>query len=341
MNVVIESEEGIPFPEFVAKYKEILKDKHGIYVVQTNLEQDMDQNGRITRGKNYQGSIVKVGRSQGTFIARISEYAAHSGGRKMSLTDQGGIRVLFIGTLPKKDAFITGKSYTVRFEKHLLDVLKERYGYIKYRSDERFRVNIRELFNIIKSLKLDKGVDEEEFVRRSERLGEGEPLMWLTKDVANPSDIKINFHKDFDIIMKKYKDQILKRFSGLTAGMLPPTEITKYFTNIQYINRPAMSDAKYMTEFLSEGEPSVQPDNRTLYGQISNPWANDERIRDNLESLSEQYSGSGKAGSVLQSQAGSPVSSPSIMSPSSMSPLNPRALPFLSAARGAQMFLKK
>jgi hypothetical protein len=151
-------------------------------------------------------------------------------------------------------------------------------------------------------------------------------------------------------LMKKYKDQIMKRFSGLTAGMLPPTEITRYLTNIQYINRPSMSHEKYRAEVLgSEGEPSVNPENRILYGQISNPWANDERIRDNTESLSQQYASSGSFGSVLQSRANTPASvsdmspsraSPVSSSPSSSSPLNPRALPFLSAARGAQMYQK-
>ena len=329
-NVVLESREGMPFPEFVAKYKESLKGKHGIYVVQTNLEQDLDSNGRITRGKNYSGSVVKVGRSQGTFISRLSEYAAHSGGKRMSASDQGGIRVLFIMTLPQKNALTTGKSLTVRFEKQLLDVLKEKYGYIKYRSDERFRVNIDELFNIITELQLEKGDDDEEFVRRSERLG-GESLMWLTKDLENPNNLKLHFHKDFDEIMKKYKHQISKRFTGLTSGYIPPTEVSRYIQQIQYMRDRDGSDVVNNINInnIDDGDESV--DIRHLYARrdIDNPQANGEGGGDNQSYFSignfvntptQSYNGSHASSAQTSSQPSPQTSSQTSqeVSPSSL-----------------------
>jgi len=39
-TVCYQDSEGIDYNEFIQLYKDDLKDKHGIYVIQTNLEQD-------------------------------------------------------------------------------------------------------------------------------------------------------------------------------------------------------------------------------------------------------------------------------------------------------------
>lgn len=321
-----EDEDGMPILDFKEKYANELKDKHGIYVVQSNLEQDLDDNGRITRRRNYSGTVVKVGRSQGSFISRFDAYAREVGVKKMSRTDQGGIRILYVRFLPKKDPLMTGKSWTELFETQLHRQLKEKYGNIPGRGKERYRVpSVGELFNIINNFTADKSEDTEEFVRRSERLG-GESLMWLTKDSSNPDDLKLHFHKDFDEIMKRYKNQITKRFKGLTEGMLPPTEIIRYLTNIQYVNNPSRTDMRNYA--ISDGvydAPSVNPANVHLYDQISNPWANDEGVGDNQEEMSIEYSGG------LNVNA-------SPFNPINRGGLNTGALPFspfITAAQGA------
>jgi hypothetical protein len=74
------------------------------------------------------------------------------------------------------------------------------------------------------------------FIRRSERPG-GERLMWLTRDLSDPNNemkFHIEFHKDFDIIIEKYKKQIEKRLIPITDGMIKP-HIVKYLDRIKYV----------------------------------------------------------------------------------------------------------
>ena len=78
--------------------------------------------------------------------------------------------------------------------------------------------------------------DENQFIRRSERLG-GERLMWLTRDLSDPNnEIKfhIEFHKDFVIIIEKYKKQIEKKITPITDGIIKP-HIVKYLDRIKYV----------------------------------------------------------------------------------------------------------
>ena len=88
----------------------------------------------------------------------------------------------------------------------------------------------------INSFTPDVKEDENQFIRRSERLG-GERLMWLTRDLSDPNNenkFHIEFHKDFDTIIEKYKKQIEKRFTPITDGMIKP-HIVKYLDKIKYV----------------------------------------------------------------------------------------------------------
>jgi len=95
---------------------------------------------------------------------------------------------------------------------------------------------IEVLFEKINSFSPDVKEDENQFIRRSERLG-GERLMWLTRDLSDPNNenkFHIEFHKDFDIIIEKYKKQIEKRLTPITDGMIKP-HIVKYLDKIKYV----------------------------------------------------------------------------------------------------------
>jgi hypothetical protein len=83
-------------------YKDALKGKEGIYVVQTNLEQDnmkasnSEYHIQMRSGTKTQGGpVVKVGKTT-NFASRFAGYASHNGGSRSSRTVQGGIRILYV-----------------------------------------------------------------------------------------------------------------------------------------------------------------------------------------------------------------------------------------------------
>jgi hypothetical protein len=245
-TVFFQDSQGIDYNEFIQLYKDDLKGKEGIYVVQTNLEQDNMKPSKNefhiqTRSgvKRQGGPVVKVGKTT-NFASRFAGYASHNGGSRSSRTDQGGIRILYVSFLNKKKLFTTGKSYTDLFEMQLHRMLKEDYGLLPTRGIERYALTkeggIEVLFEKINSFTPDVKEDENQFIRRSERLG-GERLMWLTRDLSDPNNenkFHIEFHKDFDTIIEKYKKQIEKRFTPITDGMIKP-HIVKYLDKIKYV----------------------------------------------------------------------------------------------------------
>ena len=61
--------------------------------------------------------------------------------------------------------------------------------------------------------------------------------MWLTRDMSDPNNemkFHIEFHKDFDMIIEKYKKQIEKRITPVTDGMIKP-HIVKYLDRIKFV----------------------------------------------------------------------------------------------------------
>jgi len=254
-TVLYQDPVGIDYNEFMLLYKDELKAKEGIYVVQTNLEQDNMKPSRSeyhiqTRSgvKNQGGPVVKVGKTT-NFVSRFAGYASHNRGSRSSRTDQGGIRILYVLFLNKKSLFTTGESYTDLFERQLHRMLKEDYGLLQNRGIERYALTqeggIDVLFEKINSFAPDEKDDENQFIRRSERPG-GERLMWLTRDMSdhnNEMKFHIEFHTDFDIMIEIYLKQIEKRLNPITDGMIKP-HIVKYLDKIKYV----VSTIKAQTE---------------------------------------------------------------------------------------------
>lgn len=286
-----QSKNGIHYRDFIDKYKQELKNQHGIYVVQTNLLQDV--NNPNLRGK----TVVKVGRSQGTFAARLADYSSATGSAPINRRDQGGVRVLYIKFLPKAKVGFQGTPLTVTFERQLLQFLKQKYGTIQDRGGERFAVDIDELFQIINNFSVDVSQDEEEFVRRSERLNTGVALMWLTKDL-NTNKLRIEFHKDFDTLIQEYKNQVKEKLTKITEGWVKGPVLIKLDDALRQRQQIGIASDLYtssrMGNNIFDDTRSMQTGNDIgfLYGQISNPWANDEYGADNQEGTIELSYGS-------------------------------------------------
>ena len=143
-TVFYQDTEGIDYNEFMLLYKDDLKGKQGIYVVQTDFEEDNKKASNSeyhiqTRSgtKKQGGPVVKVGKTTNV-AARFAGYASHNGGSRLSRSDQGGIRILYVLYLNKKSLFTTGKSYTDLFERQLHRMLKEDYGLLPTRGIERY-----------------------------------------------------------------------------------------------------------------------------------------------------------------------------------------------------------
>jgi len=146
-TVFYQDSQGIDYNEFIQLYKDDLKGKEGIYVIQTNLEQDNMNPSKSefhiqTRSgvKKQGGLVVKVGKTT-NFSSRFAGYASHNGGSRSSRTDQGGIRILYVLFLNKKNLFTSGKSYTYLFERQLRRMLKEDYGLLPTRGIERYALS--------------------------------------------------------------------------------------------------------------------------------------------------------------------------------------------------------
>jgi hypothetical protein len=185
-TVFYQDTEGIDYNEFMLLYNDDLKGKEGIYVVQTNLEQDqMKLNTspyqiRTGSGRKELGDpVVKVS-STTNFSGHFAAYASHNGGSRLSVTDQGGTKILYDLFLNMKSLFTTGKSYTDLFERQLHQMLHEDCGPLPTGGIERYGLRreggIAELFRKSNSFSSDVNVDKTQFIRRSERLG-GEQLM--------------------------------------------------------------------------------------------------------------------------------------------------------------------
>jgi len=219
-----QSEQGMPYKDFIEKYRDALHNKVGVYVIQSNLEGDQATQTRVTRNTNYEQSVIKFGRTNTGFAARFASYATQYGANSTFLTDQSGLRILYVKFLDRKDPLKNGKSQTDIFEKQILNKLRREYGLLEDRGVERFKINIPELFDIINNYKIDMSDENSEYLRRSERLGSGIRLMWVTIDSFDNTKTYINFHPDFDEIIEKYKDQISTRNNlnnALTSGLLP------------------------------------------------------------------------------------------------------------------------
>ena len=91
---------GVQVRDFLEANEARLKDKHFLYVVSTNLEEDTYLRRRNMRGSK-DGINVKIGMSQSGVTARLKSYT-HMSSNFDPRFPQSGIRVLFLKQFPRR-----------------------------------------------------------------------------------------------------------------------------------------------------------------------------------------------------------------------------------------------
>jgi len=100
--------QGVQVRDFLEANEARLKDKHFMYVVGTNLEEDIYLRRRNTRGVQ-DGINVKIGMSQ----SGVKSYT-HMSSNFDPRFPQSGIRVLFLKQFPRRTSGETGSSIVYR-----------------------------------------------------------------------------------------------------------------------------------------------------------------------------------------------------------------------------------
>jgi len=198
MVVVYQDPKGLQVQDFLSKFENELKDKHVIYVVQTNLAED-NLFHRNTRNE-AQGVNVKIGKSEGTAHTRLKSYT-HMSSNYNERFKQSGVRVLYIQTFPKRDVGISGAPMVRIFETALKRALREKNLKLPQRGSEIFRVVPEELFEIIQTLEIEYNP---EAIRVSERLGI--TLVSLVKDFET-GEMELVKHPKYDEFMREFYSQ--------------------------------------------------------------------------------------------------------------------------------------
>jgi len=198
MGVVYQDANGMQIRNFLEKYQKELKDKHVIYVVQTNFAED-NMYHRDTRN-SPEGVNVKIGKSEGTAHTRLLSYT-HMASNYDDRFKQSGVRVLYVQSFPKKEMGVGGAPIVRIFETALKRELRNRNLKIPQRGSEFFRVVPNELFEIIQTLQIEYNP---EALRVSERLGIS--LVRLVKD-AETGQMEIIKHEKYDEFMREFYAQ--------------------------------------------------------------------------------------------------------------------------------------
>ena len=168
--------QGVQVRDFLEENEARLKDKHFLYVVGTNLEEDTYLRRHSTRGSK-DGINVKIGMSQSGVTARLKSYT-HMSSNFDPFFPQSGIRVLFLKQFPRRTRGETGVSIVARVETRLKQILREMDRSVMGRGSEVFRINPEELFQIIEDIgNADASYEPR---RQSERFGK--TLLWLITD---------------------------------------------------------------------------------------------------------------------------------------------------------------
>ena len=189
--------QGVQVRDFLEENEARLKDKHFLYVVGTNLEEDTYLRRHSTRGSK-DGINVKIGMSQSGVTARLKSYT-HMSSNFDPFFPQSGIRVLFLKQFPRRTRGETGVSIVARVETRLKQILREMDRSVMGRGSEVFRINPEELFQIIEDIgNADASYEPR---RQSERFGK--TLLWLITD-SDTGKQTMMFAEDYDEVLLKF-----------------------------------------------------------------------------------------------------------------------------------------
>ena len=185
---------------FLKSFGEKIKNKHVLYAVTTNLEEDR----QLQRGRTRSilpGVNMKIGKSSGNPYARLKSYTNMSSNFSAQFP-QSGVRVLFVRSYQNRKDAESGKLKVDVAETILKRALRNLNKIVPKRGSEIFNIDPLELFDLIESLDLgDLEYDER---RCSERLGKR--LLWMVTDTFTGKQ-KLAYALDYDEVMKKYAQE--------------------------------------------------------------------------------------------------------------------------------------
>ena len=216
---------GVQVRDFLEANEARLKDKHFLYVVSTNLEEDTYLRRRNTRGSK-DGINVKIGMSQSGVTARLKSYT-HMSSNFDPRFPQSGIRVLFLKQFPRRTSGETGSSIVARVETRLKQILREMDRSVDGRGSEVFRIQPEELFQIIEDIgNADASYEPR---RQSERFGKN--LLWMITDsdtgkqtmmfAEDYDEVLMRFAEDNDISLLDERSKYITRFYIRRVGSVP------------------------------------------------------------------------------------------------------------------------
>jgi hypothetical protein len=245
---------GVQVRDFLEANEARLKDKHFLYVVSTNLEEDTYLRRRNTRGSK-DGINVKIGMSQSGVTARLKSYT-HMSSNFDPRFPQSGIRVLFLKQFPRRKSGETGSSIVARVETRLKQILREMDRSVDGRGSEVFRIQPEELFQIIEDIgNADASYEPR---RQSERFGKN--LLWMITD-SDTGKQTMMFAEDYDEVLMRFAED----------------------------NDVSLLDerSKYITRFYIRRVGSVPRQSRPVAEAMSQPMTEDSTVNFSGEPLTE------------------------------------------------------
>ncbi len=247
---------GVQVRDFLEANEARLKDKHFLYVVSTNLEEDTYLRRRNTRGSK-DGINVKIGMSQSGVTARLKSYT-HMSSNFDPRFPQSGIRVLFLKQFPRRTSGETGSSIVARVETRLKQILREMDRSVDGRGSEVFRIQPEELFQIIEDIgNADASYEPR---RQSERFGKN--LLWMITDsdtgkqtmmfAEDYDEVLMRFAEDNDISLLDERSKYITRFYIRRVGSVPRQ--SRPF--VEAMSQPMTEDStvNFSGEALIEGQ---------------------------------------------------------------------------------------
>ncbi len=269
--------QGVQVRDFLEENEARLKDKHFLYVVGTNLEEDTYLRRRSTRGSK-DGINVKIGMSQSGVTARLKSYT-HMSSNFDQLFPQSGVRVMFLKQFPRRMKGETGVSIVARVETRLKQNLREMGRSVDGRGSEVFRINPEELFQIIEDIGHADASYEPR--RQSERFGK--TLLWLITD-SDTGKQTMMFAEDYDEVLMRFAEDndinllderskhIIRRVGSVAKPSRPFVEsVSQPMTEESTVNFDGGS-AEPLTEGVGESPYKRRREEPRLNIRNLRPW---------------------------------------------------------------------
>lgn len=246
MSTLFQSTTGMQMESFLRQYGEKIKNKHILYAVTTNLEEDRQlQRGRTRMALG--GVNIKIGKSSGNPYARLKSYTNMSSNFSAQFP-QSGVRVLFVRSYQKRKDSESGKPKVDIAETLLKRALRNLNKLVPRRGSEIFNIDPQQLFDLIESI--DTGDYDYDERRESERVGKR--LLWMITDSLTGRQ-KLMYATDYDDVLRRYAEEN-------DRDLMDPR--SKYIT--QFYIKPVRQPPPINVESYSLSEDQTTPQQTTV-----------------------------------------------------------------------------